>query len=315
MRRTLIVGTRGSPLARAQAERVASRIRTRWPEMECAIRVFRTRGDREGEQPLPEIGGKGLFTEELEAALRNGEIDFAVHSLKDLPTTLEDGLTLGAIPEREDPRDIWCVRDGAAPRHPREASPGFRIGTSSLRRRAQCLALQPEAEVVPIRGNVETRLAKLTSGKYDAIILAAAGLVRLGIATPGHAIALEPPEWLPAPGQGALAVECRAHDGPILALLGALEDPTARWEAEAERALLSALEGGCEVPLGALARIDGSRLQLWAFVATPDGRRLVRGHAEGPAREAPAIGRRLAADLRARGGEDILRSLRASSDV
>lgn len=313
MRRALVLGTRGSPLARAQAERVARRIRARWPEIPCEIRSLRTRGDREGERPLPEIGGKGLFTQELEDALRDGEIDMAVHSLKDLPTTLGEGLTLGAVPERDDPRDVWCTRAADAPQHPRETQPGFRIGTSSLRRRAQCLALQPKAQVVPIRGNVETRLAKLAAGNYDAIILAAAGIARLGIATPGPATFLEPPEWLPAPGQGALAVQCRTDDDEVLALLAALEDPAARREAEAERALLAALEGGCQVPLGALARMQGARLRLWAFLATPDGRRLVLGHTDGSALEAQALGRRLAADLRAQGGEEILRSLRAAT--
>lgn len=293
---------------------MARRLSARWPGLEPRLRTFDTRGDREGERPLPEIGGKGLFTLELETALRAGEIDLAVHSLKDLPTGIADDLVLGAIPERVDPRDVWCVREPGGPRHPRDAAPGFRVGTSSLRRQAQCLAHRPEVSILRIRGNVGTRVAKLERGDFDAILLAAAGLQRLGRAPRAAVHPLDPPDWLPAPGQGALAVECRAGDEETLAALRGIDDAGARAETDAERALLTALEGGCQVPLGALARRQAAEIRLWAFVGSPDGRRVVRGEASGPADDPHALGRRLADDLRRRGAEEILHTLRGSSD-
>lgn len=314
MKTSWVIGTRGSPLARAQADRLSRRLTERWPGFQCRIRVFHTRGDREGERPLPEIGGKGLFTLELEKALRAGGIDVAVHSLKDLPTDLGPGLTVGAVPEREDPRDVWCVRDRNGPAHPRDAEPGLRVGTSSLRRRAQCLQCQPRVAVQHIRGNVATRLAKLDRGDVDALILAGAGLHRLGIATRGPLHALEPPDWLPAPGQGALAVECRADDEHTLSVLAQIEHARARMETDAERALLAALEAGCQVPLGALARVDGPDLDLWAFVGTPDGCKAARSHVRGPCAEAASLGRRCAEELCRNGGDEILRTLRESGD-
>jgi hydroxymethylbilane synthase len=278
------------------------------------VQVIETRGDREGERPLPEIGGKGLFTLELEAALRSGEIDLAVHSLKDLPTELGPGLTVGAVPEREDPSDLWCLRDPAGPPHPREAPAGFRVGTSSLRRQAQCLALGRETTVLHIRGNVGTRLAKLERGDFDAVILAAAGLRRLDVEIRSGFRPLDAPDWLPAPGQGALAVEARAEDGDTLEALRGIEHSIARTETDAERALLAELEGGCQVPLGALARADAGRLELWAFVGAPDGTRVVRAHAEGAASKPDDLGRRVADELRSRGADEILRTLRAAAD-
>ncbi len=312
MKLTWVIGTRGSPLARAQAGWVARRLREQWPDARCEIRTFQTVGDREGERALPEIGGKGLFTQELEAALLDGSIDVAVHSLKDLPTALAAGLALGAVPERDDPRDVWCVRDPGAPRHPRAAEPGWRVGTSSLRRQAQCLECQPRAIVERIRGNVGTRLAKLERGDFDAIILAAAGLRRLNAVSGASFHPLEPPDWLPAPGQGALAIECRADDEQTLAALAEIEDGAARAETDAERALLAALQGGCQVPLGALARGQGGRLELWAFLGTPDGQRVARGHVSGPDADPDALGRGLAEELRRRGAEEILSVIRSS---
>jgi hydroxymethylbilane synthase len=310
------IGARGSPLARAQAERVGARLAARWPGLAWRWHGIETRGDREGERPLPEIGGKGLFTAELERALVEGAIDLAVHSLKDLPTEPVPGLVLVAVPERADPRDVWCVRGPAEPSRPEAAPDGFRVGTSSLRRRALCLAVRPGLSIEPVRGNVGTRLRKLAEGHVDALVLAAAGLGRLGVGVLGREspIAvhpLDPPDWLPAPGQGALAVQCRADDREALEIVGAIDDPATRAEVEAERALLAALEGGCQVPLGALARVEGDRLRLWAFVASPDGRRVLRGQVEGPRADPETLGRRAAADLRRQGADDLLRSLRA----
>lgn len=314
MRRLLRIGTRGSPLARAQAMRVAQRLSQRWPDAECRVDAIETQGDREGERPLPEIGGKGLFTLELETALRAGAIDLAVHSLKDLPTELGPGLALGAVPERADPRDVWCVRERRGPAHPREAPAGIRVGTSSLRRQAQCLAIQPEAKIESIRGNVGTRLAKLERGDFDAVLLAAAGLERLGLEPRAAVHPLDPPDWLPAPGQGALAVQCRSDDRETLEDLARIDDPRARAETDAERALLAELESGCQVPLGAWARFDGERLQLWAFVGAPDGSRVVRAHASG-SRTAPGdLGRRVAKALKQQGADEILAALRAVGD-
>lgn len=315
MRRAFRIGTRGSPLARAQATRVARRLEERWPQAQCRVEAIETRGDREGERTLPEIGGKGLFTLELEAALRDGHIDLAVHSLKDLPTALGPGLVLGAIPERADPRDVWCVREPGGPAHPREAPPGFHVGTSSLRRQAQCLALQPEARIGFIRGNVGTRLAKLERGEFDAVLLAAAGLHRLGFEPRATWHPLDPPDWLPAPGQGALAVECRSDDRETLEGLAGIEDAGARAETDAERALLAELEGGCQVPLGAWARLDEERLHLWAFVGSPDGGRVARAHASGARAAARDLGRRVADALRLDGAEEILRALRSAGDA
>jgi hydroxymethylbilane synthase len=279
------------------------------------VETIETAGDREGERPLPEIGGKGLFTLELEAALRSGAIDIAVHSLKDLPTELAPGLALGGIPERADPRDVWCVRERGGPSHPREAPPGFRVGTSSLRRQAQCLALQPEATIESIRGNVGTRLAKLERGDFDAVLLAAAGLHRLGLEPRAGVHPLDPPDWLPAPGQGALAVECRSEDREALEALARIDDPRARAETDAERALLAELESGCQVPLGAWARLDGDRVSLWAFVGAPDGSRVARAHASG-SRTAPGdLARRVAEALRGQGADEILDALRAAGDA
>ena len=231
------IATRGSRLALWQAGWVRDRLATAWPGRELKIIRIETRGDRLLEQPLPEIGGKGLFTEALERALLAGDADLAVHSLKDLPTELPAGLKVGAVCEREDARDVWLARaDG--PTSPAELQAGIVVGTSSERRRAQLLALRPDVEVRPIRGNVETRLRKLDEGGYDALIMAAAGLERLGFRDRICAY-LDPPDWLSAPGQGAIAVECRSDEPAIDELLLPIEDAAARAETDAERALLA----------------------------------------------------------------------------
>lgn len=302
------IASRGSKLALAQSTWARERLASAWPDRRFVIVKIQTRGDREIDRPLPEIGGKGLFTEALEAGLLSGEVDLAVHSLKDLPTRLAEGLELGAVSERADPRDIWIARDGG-PAELGQAPAGFRVGSSSERRRAQLLARRPDLTVAPIRGNVETRLRKLDEGAYGALIMAAAGLLRLGWADRVTAF-LEPPDWLPAPGQGALAVETRFGDPRIRQLVSAVDDPAARAETTAERALLEALEGGCQVPVGALGLAGGDELVLHGLVALPDGSQVVRAEGRGSL-EAPAeLGRLVAERLIEQGGDVILERLR-----
>lgn len=299
----LVVATRKSPLALWQANHVAQALReTAGCEVELLPLV--TQGDRILDAPLARIGGKGLFVKEIEEALLEGRADLAVHSLKDVPTVLPPGLVLGAILEREDPRDALC-----APRHQRlDALPqGARVGTSSLRRRAQLLARRPDLEVVEIRGNVGTRLSKL-EGEVDAVILARAGLVRLGLEE--RITETIPAEvMLPAVGQGALAVEIREDDETTKRLLERLEHPETRDAVRAERALLARLEGGCQIPLAAHAVVEGARLRLEARVAQPDGSRLLVAEAEGEREQAEAIGVRAAEELLAQGADEILAAL------
>lgn len=305
------IASRGSRLALAQSTWVRNRLRAAWSDRRFEIVEIETRGDRVLDRPLPEIGGKGLFTEALEEALREGDVDMAVHSLKDLPTDLAPGLKLGAICEREDPRDVWVVAAGG-PDDPETAPAGARVGTSSERRRAMLLALRPDLTVASVRGNVETRLRKLDEGGYDALIMAAAGLRRLGLA--GRITRfLEPPHWLSAPGQGAIAVESREDDSGTDTLLAPIEDSAARAETDAERALLARLQGGCQVPVGARAEIRNDVLILRALVATPDGDRLIRAEGQGAVVEAEALGRRVAEDLLRQGAEAIVASFRTAN--
>ncbi|MCB9745232.1 MAG: hydroxymethylbilane synthase [Alphaproteobacteria bacterium] len=292
MAERLILGTRGSQLALAQSSQVA-----RWIEaasggaVQVELRVISTKGDRVQDRPLPEVGGKGLFTAELEAELHSGGIDFAVHSLKDLPTEMPEGLTLGAHPEREDPRDLLVGG-------PLSALPaGAVVGTGSARRRVQLLAARPDLVVEGIRGNVDTRLRKLREGPYDALVLAAAGVRRLGLQLE-DAAPLDPELCVPAPGQGALGVQCRDGDARVLGLLGLIDHPPTRLRVDAERAFLNTLEGGCSVPAGALAELDGDRLRLRGVLADEQGR-VHRDERVGLASEGPALGRRLALALRA----------------
>lgn len=232
----------------------------------------------------------------------------AVHSLKDLPTEQAAGLKVGAIPRREDPRDVWIAREDGPPT-PTDAGPGTRVGTSSERRRAQILATRPDVEVASIRGNVETRLRKLDEGGYDAVIMAAAGLLRLGLQERVTSY-LGPPDWLPAPGQGAVAVESRVDDPAVDELLAPIEDAAARIETTAERALLARLQGGCQIPVGALASRSGDELELQALVARPDGSALVRVSGCGLPERATQLGQKVADQLLASGGAAIVRSFR-----
>ena len=293
----IVIGSRGSQLALWQARWVESQLTSLGES--CRIEIIRTTGDRITDVPLAKVGTKGLFTKEIEDALLAGSVDVAVHSLKDMPTDLPPGLALQAIPEREN------VHDAMVGRKLSELGAGSKIGTSSLRRAAQLRAVRPDLVIETIRGNLDTRLRKLDEGQFDAIVLAAAGLRRLGWA---HRIAELLPEELmcPAVGQGALAVETRDDDGPAARLVKKLDDPNARAAVTAERALLRGLGGGCQVPIGAHARIDDDRLRLQAVVTAPDGSQLIRGEREGAVAEAEQIGVDLGTDLLARGGRAIL---------
>lgn len=301
----IVIGTRGSKLALWQTNRIRDEIGRLYPEMEIEVRVISTKGDRVLDVSLPKLGeeSKGLFTKELEDAMLSRQIDLAVHSLKDLPTELPEGLHIGAISEREDVRDALVARRGISSFD--DLPEGARIGTSSLRRQAQILAARRDLDLDPIRGNVDTRLQKLDSGMYDAIILASAGLRRLGLAE--RITQYIPQEFmLPAVGQGALAVETRSDDPSIDGIVRRLEHEPTRLACQAERALLKGLGGGCLVPIAALGTVDAGRLRLKGLVARPDGSEIVRGEDEGSPEEAEEIGRRLAEDLLRRGADRVL---------
>lgn len=274
---TLRIGSRASQLARWQARYVEEALRRAWPELSVETVTITTAGDRTLDRALPEIGGKGLFTLEIEEELRAGAIDLAVHSLKDLPTAEPDALTLGAVPLREDPRDVLVSPQGLAFD---DLPSGAVIGTSSPRRRSQLLLLRPDIRVDSIRGNVETRVAKAKNGAYDALVLAAAGLLRLGrqdqITT-----WFDPDQMMPAPGQGALGVQRRSEDPEVEELLAAIEQPEIRRTVLAERAFLARLGSGCSAPVGAWAESEGGEITLHAIVASADGRPPIRLRAAG----------------------------------
>ncbi len=290
----LVIGSRGSQLALWQARWVAARLAALG--IDSRIEIIKTTGDRVTSVPLSSVGGKGLFTKEIEDALLAREVDLAVHSLKDLPTELPEGLQITAIPEREDPRDAMV---GKRLSELREAA---KVGTSSLRRSAQLRRLRPDLQVESVRGNVDTRLRKLDEGQYEAIVLAAAGLMRLGWGD-RIAEALDPEVVCPAVGQGALAVETRAGEDTCQAL----DHAETRAAVAAERALLSALGGGCQTPIGAHAQVVGERLRLMAVVLSADGSQSVRDQAEGAVGDAGPIGQELGKRLLRQGADRILR--------
>ena len=296
----LVIASRGSQLALWQAGWVERQLTA--AGRVCRIEIVKTTGDKITDVPLAKVGTKGLFTKEIEEALLDGRADLAVHSLKDLPTELPAGLVLAAVPEREDPRDAVVGRPLA------DLPAGARVGTSSLRRAAQLRQLRPDLTVESVRGNLDTRLRKLDRGQYDAILLAAAGLSRLGWA--GRIAEILPPDLMcPAVGQGALAIETRAS-GPGFDACAALDHPATHAAVTAERALLAALGGGCQVPIGAHATVDGARLRLQAMVASPDGAELLRGASEGAVAEAEITGRSLGVELLERGARRILEAVR-----
>ncbi|BBL76943.1 hydroxymethylbilane synthase [Methylomagnum ishizawai] len=299
------IATRKSPLALWQAEHVATRLKAAHPGLEIELVKLVTRGDKILDAPLAKVGGKGLFVKELEQGIFEGTADLAVHSMKDVPAELPEGLHLAAILEREDPRDAFvslCHASLAA--LPSEA----RIGTSSLRRQCQLKLLLPHCRTEVLRGNVETRLAKLESEGYDAIILAAAGLKRLGLA--GRITEfLEPETSLPAVGQGAIGIECRRDDARINALLSVLHHPATAIRVAAERAFNTRLNGGCQVPIAGYAELSGDDLRLRGLVGDPEGGAVVRGEIAGNSAAAEQLGIALADDLLARGADRILRDL------
>ena len=305
MAKTIIIGTRSSKLALWQADYIARRLREKHPSLIVEEKRMTTQGDRILDAPLAKIGGMGLFTTEVETAMLAGEIDIAVHSLKDMPTEVPEGLVITAITERYDPGDAVvsprCQTLAALP-------PGAKVGTSSLRRRAQLLAARPDLTLFDLRGNVNTRLEKLDAGEYDAIILAAAGLKRLGF---GDRITEVLPRalCLPAVGQGALAIEARRDDHEVRKLVDFLRDEAMTDCAAAERAFLETVEGGCQVPVGVYAAVDGDQLSVEAVIASLDGRQRFRDTRTGPRQEARKLGRELANVLLDAGGIEILHGI------
>lgn len=288
-----------------QARNIQKRLAVLYPRTTVTIRGMATQGDRILDKTLDKIGGKGLFVKELEDALAAGSADIAVHSMKDVPMVLPAGFEIVAITEREDARDAFVSNQYA---NLNALPAGSRIGTSSLRRESQIRARFPQLVVDPLRGNVQTRLAKLDAGNYAAIILAAAGLKRLGLAARITAI-LTPEESLPAPGQGALGIECRIERADVISMMRALNHASTAACVRAERALSGALSGSCQLPLGSFAQADGGRLRLRGLVASPDGTRLVRAELTGDARAPETLGGELAARLKAQGATEILAAL------
>jgi hydroxymethylbilane synthase len=301
--RILRIATRQSPLALWQAEHVADRLRRTHPGLTVELLGMTTRGDKILDSPLAKVGGKGLFVKELEEGLLDGRADLAVHSMKDVPVAFPPGLILAAILERDDPRDAFVSRRYV---HPDELPPSACVGTSSLRRQCQLSARYPRLDIRSLRGNVGSRLAKLDAGDYDAIILAGAGLRRLGLAD-RITCPLEPEFSLPAIGQGALGIECRATDVVVLELIRPLDDPATHTRLRAERAFNTRLQGGCQVPIAGYAVLEGGDIHLRGLVGDPNGREMIRGERRGPESAAERLGVDLAEDLLARGAGEILR--------
>jgi hydroxymethylbilane synthase len=302
MQRPLRIGTRGSPMALRQTALVRERLVAAHPDLGVAgaveIVTIRTSGDRIQNRLLAEVGGKGLFAKEIEEALIAGHVDLAVHSLKDLETWLPDGLVIACIPPRDDPRDALVSASGAALA---SLPPGAKVGTASLRRQAQLLRHRPDFAVLPIRGNVNTRLGKMMAGEVDAMVLALCGLQRLDFA--GYATEILPREiMLPAVGQGALAVECRAADETVRQLVSPLHDPVSAACVNAERAMLAALDGSCRTPIAGFAEADGGWLTIEGLLLRSDGSGEVRERLEGALGDADTIGTELGKALRARAG-------------
>src|SRR6516165_417264 len=311
--RTVRIGTRASALALWQAREVAARIAAQPDAPAVELVHIRTTGDQQADVPLWQVGGRAFFTREIGRALLAAEVDVAVHSLKDLPTQLDEGLVLAALLPRADPRDALVSRSGAALA---QLPAGARIGTSSLRRRAFLARLRPDAIQLELRGNVPTRIERLQRGEYDAIVLAAAGLVRLGLAR--HVTEyLSVESFPPAVSQGVIGVCARSGDEATLRWLAALDERDARLAASAERALLRRLEGGCQVPLGALATVEGGRLTLMACVCALDGSRHLTANASAPAAaaEAEPLGVRVAEELLGRGAGELMASERQARAV
>jgi hydroxymethylbilane synthase len=308
-RSSVVLGTRGSKLAVHQSEWVQARLKELAPHVTVTLRRIQTSGDKILDVPLAKVGGKGLFVKEIEEALLSGEIDLAVHSMKDVPTELPDGLELLCVPFREDPRDALISRDG---RLFKDLPRGAKIGTSSLRRQSQLLQARPDLSIGMLRGNLDTRLKKLREGQFDAIVLAAAGLRRLGWEREITEY-LAPEVSLPAIGQGALGIEGRGDDAFVRSLLSRLEHAPTRTVVLAERALLHRLQGGCQVPIAAYATLNGSDVTLEGLVASVDGKEVIRDRVTGTVADPESMGIQLAERLLARGGDRILQAIYGAS--
>ncbi len=305
MKRELRIGTRGSLLAVAQAERLAGELKRRYADLAPVLVKMKTSGDKFAHVPLSQVGGKGLFIKEIEEALQEGQVDVAVHSMKDVPTEIAPGLVIAAIFEREDASDVLVSRRKVA----LDALPtGARIGTSSLRRQAQLLHYRPDLTVIPLRGNLDTRLRKLGTEDLDAVVVAAAGVSRLGRQDEVTEI-LATEIILPAAGQGALGLEIRAENQEMYDLVAPLNHGPSALTVAAERAFLARLGGGCQVPIAAYGQLDGDQLHLTALVSMPDGTEIVRGERQGPSAHGEEIGISLAEELLGRGAERILEEL------
>ena len=305
MKAVLKIGTRQSLLALWQSNHIAACLRKQYPECEVVLKKIVTKGDRILDVPLAQIGGKGLFTKEIEEDLLSGEVDLAVHSLKDMPTVLPEGLCLTAITERANVGDAFVSNDYACFE---ELPLGAVVGTSSLRRKAQLLAARPDLTIRDLRGNVDTRLRKLDEGLYDAVILAAAGLERLGHGDRIKAI-IPSDVCLPAVGQGALAIECRTDDAEVRQMLDFLNDQPTVYATAAERAFLGLLEGGCQVPIGVHADVNGEQIKIEAIIAALDGSTVLRDTIKGAAVYAVALGQKLGKKMLANGGQKILAAI------
>ena len=305
MKAVLKIGTRQSLLALWQSNHIAACLRKQYPDCEVVLKKIVTKGDRILDVPLAQIGGKGLFTKEIEEDLLSGEVDLAVHSLKDMPTVLPEGLCLTAITERANVGDAFVSNKYNSFA---ELPLGAVVGTSSLRRKAQLLAARPDLTIRDLRGNVDTRLRKLDEGLYDAIILAAAGLQRLGHGDRIKAV-IPSSVCLPAVGQGALAIECRTNDAEVRQMLDFLNDVPTVYATNAERAFLGLLEGGCQVPIGVHADVEGDKIKIEAIIAALDGSTVLRDTVEGPASDAVALGQALGRKMLANGGQEILAAI------
>jgi len=302
---TITIATRGSKLALWQANHIKSLLEAEHDGLKVELLILKTQGDKILDVPLAKVGGKGLFVKEIEDALADGRADLAIHSMKDVPVERLEGLTLGAVPQREDHADMLLSKeyDGLD-----ELPRGATVGTSSLRRQSQLLALRPDLDVRMLRGNLDTRVNKLMEGQYDAIVVAAAGLNRLGLSTP-KMVRLAPPTFIPAVAQGALGIEYRAADERMRSLTAFLDHPDTRDAVEAERAFLTRLAGGCQVPIGAFGRIVDGNVVLTGLVSEPDGKTTIRVEKAAPRAQAAALGKEVAEDVLGQGGKAILDSV------
>ncbi|MCH8029372.1 MAG: hydroxymethylbilane synthase [Candidatus Dadabacteria bacterium] len=304
MRQALKIGTRGSTLAKWQSAFIARLIEPRFPDLQISSTIIKTTGDKILNAPFAQIG-KGIFVKEIEEALLDGSIDIAVHSMKDMPTDLPEGLKIGAVAKRHSPYDALCTANGTPFA---ELPQGAKVGTSSIRRQAQLLHSRPDLQITPLRGNVDTRLKKLHTEGLEAVVLAQAGLERMGLSENITEV-FTPDVMVPAPGQGTIAIESRVDDNEVDAILAEINDAETLVASETERAFLEWLGGGCQVPVGCHAQIDGDSINMLAIIASPDGKELIREEISGSVTDHRAIGTELADSLLGKGGREILEKL------